>query len=76
MKKVGWPMLYIFLLKPSKQWSFENFKFFFVEYFHKKMIVFQWKQFKIKFTGRPRGEGIEFLSIFTACVCSKPSPVL
>ena len=29
MKKVGWPMLYIFLLKPFKQWSFENFRFFF-----------------------------------------------
>ena len=29
MKKVGWPMLYIFLLKPFKQWSFEKFSFFF-----------------------------------------------
>ena len=45
MKKVGWPMLYIFVLKPFKQWIFENFRFFFAEYFLKKLVVFQWKRF-------------------------------
>ena len=40
MKKVGWPILYIFLLKPSKQWSFENFKFFFRRVFPQKNDCF------------------------------------
>ena len=37
MKKIGWPMLYVFLSKPFKEWSFENFqvtylaKFFFLK---------------------------------------------
>ena len=37
MNKIGWPMLYVFLSKPFKEWSFENFqvtylaKFFFLK---------------------------------------------
>ena len=43
MKKVGWPMLYLFLLKPFKQWIFENFRFFFAEYFMIWKMMIQMK---------------------------------
>ena len=69
MKKVGWPMLYIFLLKPFKQWSFENFRFCFVEYFHKKMIVFHWKQFKLNLQAGREVKALNFYQyLLRACV--------
>ena len=43
-------MLFVFLLKPFKQWSFAKLQVFVAEIFHKKIIVFQWKQFKIRFS--------------------------
>ena len=43
-------MLYVFLIKPFKQWNFEKFQVFLAEFFHKKRIVLQWKQFKTKFS--------------------------
>ena len=27
MKKIGWPILYVFQIKPFKQWNFENIQF-------------------------------------------------
>ena len=52
MKKIGWPMLYVFLSKPFKEWSFENFqvtylaKFFFL----KKASFLNGSRSSLKFT--------------------------
>ena len=43
-------MLYVFLLKPFKEWSFDKLQILLAKIFHKKIIVFQWKHFKIKFS--------------------------
>ena len=42
MKKVGWPKLYIFLLKLYRQWNFEKIQvvFFLAQFFLQKIIVF------------------------------------
>ena len=50
MKKFGWPMLYVFLIKPFKQWSFEKTLFFTGQVIPQKIIVFQRKQYKIRFS--------------------------
>ena len=42
-------MLYVFLINPFKQGNFEKFQVFLAEFFHKKLIVSQWKYFKTKF---------------------------
>ena len=42
-------MLYVFLIKPFKQRNFETLQVFLAEFFQKKIIVFHWKQIKIKF---------------------------
>ena len=50
MKKIGWPILYVFLLKPFKAWIFEKIQIaFWAMVFQKKTIVFQRKQFDFKF---------------------------
>ena len=36
MKKIGWPKICIFLLKPFKQWIFEKLQVFLAEFFYKK----------------------------------------
>ena len=43
-------MLYVFLLKPFKKWSFEKFKVTFLAppFFSQKSVVSKWKQIKIK----------------------------
>ena len=52
MKKIGWPMLYVFLSKPFKEWSFDNFqvtylaKFFFL----KKASFLNGSRLNLKFT--------------------------
>ena len=43
-------MLYVFLINPFKQENFEKFQVFLAEFFHKKLIVSQWKHFKTKFS--------------------------
>ena len=40
MKKIGWPMLYVFLLKPFQAWSFEKLQDTFWPFFHKKLSFF------------------------------------
>ena len=50
MKKIGLPMLYVCVLKPFKQWNFDKLQVFLGEFFHNKIIIFQWKQIKIKFS--------------------------
>ena len=43
-------MLFVFLLKPFKQWSFAKLQFTsWAKFFHKTNVIFQWKQFKIKY---------------------------
>ena len=49
MKKIGWPMLYVFLSKPFNEWSFENFQVtYLANFFSQKSIVFKLKQIKFK----------------------------
>ena len=43
--------VYIFLLKPFQQWKFKKPQItLLAKFFHKKTIVFQWNQFKFKFS--------------------------
>ena len=51
MKKIGWPILYVFLLKPFKQLNFEKLQItLLAKFFYKKTIVFQCKHFILKFS--------------------------
>ena len=43
-------MLYVFQLKPFKEWSFDKLQILIGRNFAQKIIVFQWKQFKTKFS--------------------------
>ena len=50
MMKIGRPMVYVFLLKPFKQWNFEQVQIFsLANYFYKKLSFSNGKQFKFKF---------------------------
>ena len=41
MKKIEWPMLYVFLLKPFKQWNLEKLQItLMAKFLHKKLSVF------------------------------------
>ena len=70
MKKVGWPMLYIFLLKPSKQWSFENFKFFFSSSIStKKWLFFNGSNSKLNLQAGREVKALNFYQyLLRACV--------
>ena len=67
MKKIGWSMLYFCLLKPYKQWIFENTQVFFGRVFPQKIIVFQWKQTKIKFSLNFCFASFDSLKAVTGC---------
>ena len=67
MKKIGWSMLYVFLIKPFKQWNFEKFQVFLAEFFHKKLIVSQWKHFKTKFSLNFCFASFDSLKVVTGC---------
>ena len=69
MKKVGWPMLYIFLLKPFKQWSFENFRFFFRRVFPKKWSFFNGSNSKLNLQAGREVKALNFYQyLLRACV--------
>ena len=60
-------MLYICLLKPFKQWNFENIQVFFGRVFPQKIIIFQWKQTKIKFSLNFCFASFDSLKAVTGC---------
>ena len=60
-------MLYVFLIKPFKQWNFENFQGFLAEFFHKKLIVSQWKHFQTKFSLNFCFASFDSLKVVTGC---------
>ena len=70
MKKVGWPMLYIFLLKLSKQWSFENFMFFFSSSIPtKKWLFFNGSNSKLNLQAGREVKALNFYQyLLRACV--------
>ena len=67
MKKIGWSMLYVFLIKPFKQWHFEKFHVFLAKFFHKKLIFSQWKHFKTKFSLNFCFASFDSLKVVTGC---------
>ena len=50
MMKIGWPMLYVFLLKPFKAWSFEKLQGTFLTVFPQKKLSFFNGSKKIRFS--------------------------
>ena len=60
-------MLYVFLIKPFKQWNFEKFQVFLAEFFHKKLINSQWKHFKTKFSLNFCFASFDSLEVVTGC---------
>ena len=67
MKKIGLPILYVCVLKPFKQWNFDKLQVFLGEFFHNKVIVFQWKQIKIKFSLNFCFASFDSLKAVTGC---------
>ena len=67
MNKIGLPMLYNCVLKPFKQWIFDKLQVFLGEFFHNKVIVFQWKQIKIKFSLNLCFASFDSLKAVTGC---------
>ena len=50
MKKIGWPMLYVSLLKPFKASIFEKLQVtFLAEFLHKKLSFFNGSNIKLGF---------------------------
>ena len=50
MKKIGWLMLYVFLIKAIQAIEFWKISGFFGQVFPQKDTGFQWKQIKIKYS--------------------------
>ena len=50
MKKIGWPRLYVFLLKTVNAWILKKFRFVFGRTFTHTTNVFQRKHYKEKFS--------------------------
>ena len=67
MKKIGLPILYVCVLKPFKQWNFDKLQVFLGEFFHNKVIVFQWKQIKIRFSLNFCFASFDSLKAVTGC---------
>ena len=69
MKKVGRPMLYIFLLKPFKQWIFENFRFFLPSISTKKQSFFNGRNSKVSLQAAREVKALKcYQYLLSACV--------
>ena len=66
MKKIGWPIICVFLLKPFKQWICEKLQVF-CRVFSQKNIVFQWRQFRNKFSLNFCFASFDSLKAVTGC---------
>ena len=62
-------MLYVFLLKPFKQWNFKKLQItLLAKFFHKKTIVFQWKHFIFKLSLDFYSASFPSLKALTGCL--------
>ena len=62
-------MLYVFLLKPFKQWNFEKIQItLLARFFYKKTIVFQCKHFIFKFSLDFYSASFPSLKALTGCL--------